>query len=94
MRTELQRLFGPHLRALRERKGLTQEGLAAGAGLHVTHISLLEGGKRSARIETLERLARALRVQPSELLPRIALDTEQGLLSRPHQSRRRGPAGK
>jgi transcriptional regulator with XRE-family HTH domain len=71
MASAIVRLFGAHLRKLRERCGLTQEELAARAGLHVTHISLLEHGKRSARLETLERLAKALRVQPRELMPLI-----------------------
>jgi transcriptional regulator with XRE-family HTH domain len=73
MASALQRLFGPHLRSLRELRGLTQEELAARAGLHVTHISLLEHGKRSARIETLERLGKALGIQPRELLPSIKM---------------------
>ena len=57
---------------------MTQEELAARAGLHVTHISLLEHGKRSARLETLERLGKALRVQPRQLIPRIEWRARRG----------------
>jgi len=52
---------------------MTQEGLADAAGLHRTHISLIERGKRSVRLETVERLAVALRVQPGRLMPRIRM---------------------
>lgn len=50
---------------------MSQEALADAAGLHRTHISLIERGQRSVRIETIERLALALRVQPSGLMPRL-----------------------
>ena len=73
MASALHRLFGAHLRSLREQHGMTQEELAARAGLHVTHISLLEHGKRSARLETLEKLGQAMGIQPKELLPRIKM---------------------
>ena len=61
--------FGERIRQLRERSGLSQEILADAAGLHRTHISLIERGHRSIRIETIERLAIALDVEPSELMP-------------------------
>jgi transcriptional regulator with XRE-family HTH domain len=63
--------FGDRIREERERLGLSQERLAFTAGLHRTHISLIERGQRSVRIETIERLAVALRVQPSSLMPSI-----------------------
>jgi len=77
MVSNLLRLFGLRLRFLRERRGFTQEELATRAGLHVTHISLLEHGKRSARIETLERLGKALDMQPRFLLPLIKIKTHR-----------------
>ena len=65
------RQFGERVRELREDKGLSQEALADEARLHRTHISLIERGQRSVRLETVERLAVALRVQPGELMPPI-----------------------
>jgi transcriptional regulator with XRE-family HTH domain len=59
--------FGRRLRSLRAAKGLSQEELANAAGLHRTHISLIERDRRSVRLETIERLAKALRIDPSEL---------------------------
>jgi transcriptional regulator with XRE-family HTH domain len=59
------------LREARIAKGLSQEELAADAGLHRTHVSLIERNRRSVRVETLVRLARALDVEPASLLPTI-----------------------
>jgi transcriptional regulator with XRE-family HTH domain len=50
---------------------MTQEQLADAARLHPTHISLIESGRRSVRIETVARLASALGVQPSVLMPKL-----------------------
>ena len=47
------------------------EALADAPGLHWTHISLIGRGQRSARLETVEQLAVAQRVQPSELMPDV-----------------------
>lgn len=65
------REFGQKVRSLREAKGMSQEALADAADLHRTHISLIERGRRSVRLETVERLAVALQVQPAELMPTI-----------------------
>lgn len=61
--------FGERIKELREKYGLSQEGLADAADLHRTHISLIERGQRSVRLETIEKLAIALGVQPSALMP-------------------------
>ena len=65
------RQFGERVRKARIRRGMSQEALADAAGLHRTHISLIERGLRSVRIETIERLALGLRVQPANLMPRL-----------------------
>ena len=65
--------FGQRIRQLREDRGMSQEDLADAANLHRTHVSLIERGGRSVRIDTIERLAIALRVQPAELMPKIKL---------------------
>lgn len=59
--------FAARLRQLREDRGLSQEALATAAGLHRTHVSLIERGKRVVRLETVERLATALQVPVVEL---------------------------
>jgi transcriptional regulator with XRE-family HTH domain len=63
--------FGQRVRTLRLERGLSQEALADAARLHRTHISLIERGQRSVRLETIAAVAAALGVQPSELMPRL-----------------------
>jgi len=69
------RQFGEKVRAAREARGLSQEALADAAGLHRTHISLIERGQRSVRLETIEKLAVALGTQPASLMPKVSLGT-------------------
>ena len=57
----------PHLRAIREKKLLTREELAALAGLSYQGIVRLELGG-SARITTVRKLASALEVDAVELI--------------------------
>lgn len=68
--------FGEKVRAARRARGISQEALADAARLHRTHISLIERGRRSVRLETVERLARALRVQPADLMPTLSAARE------------------
>ena len=68
--------FGLKVRQIREDRGMSQEDLADAAELHRTHISLIERGQRTVRIDTVSRLAYALRVQPGELMPKIKLPTK------------------
>ena len=63
--------FGEQVRRLRDRRRMSQEQLAERAGLHRTAISLIERGKRTVRLETIRRLALALRVQPRDLMPSV-----------------------
>ncbi|MEM1071478.1 MAG: helix-turn-helix transcriptional regulator [Planctomycetota bacterium] len=64
--------FGERVRAKRTGCGWTQEDLAHASGLHRTMIGHVEQGTRNATLETIEKLARALQVQPAELMPPIA----------------------
>jgi transcriptional regulator with XRE-family HTH domain len=69
--------FGKRLRRFRLARSLSQEKLADAAGLHRTHISLIEHDRRSVRLETIDRLAKALQIEPgvlfaSKSLPLVA----------------------
>jgi transcriptional regulator with XRE-family HTH domain len=57
----------PNLRWLRTHRALTQHQLAKVAGVARSTIGLLEGGKESG-MPTLAKLARALGVEPAELM--------------------------
>lgn len=63
--------FGRNLLRCRRRAGLSQERLAAAAGMHRTEVGYLEHGQRCPRIDTLVKLACALMVPADELLDGI-----------------------
>ncbi len=67
-RGDFTRRFGERLRELREARGVSQEQLAATAGLHRTHVSLIERNRRAVRLDTLDKLAQALGVGATELI--------------------------
>jgi transcriptional regulator with XRE-family HTH domain len=60
--------FGERVRSFRSRLDLTQEQLGAIAGLHRTYIGGVERGERNVSLNNILRLARALDVDPSELV--------------------------
>lgn len=64
--------FAANLKRLRREAAQSQEDLAFRAGVHRTQISLLEGGERLPRVETLVKLAGALGATPNDLLDGIA----------------------
>ncbi|WP_322050549.1 helix-turn-helix domain-containing protein [Paraburkholderia bannensis] len=57
-----------NLKFFRGKLGMSQELLADRAGLHRTHVGLIEKGQTSARTDTLVVLAEALGVDELELL--------------------------
>jgi transcriptional regulator with XRE-family HTH domain len=60
--------FATNLKTERLRRKLSQEALAARAGLSVSYISMLERGQRTPPLDTLESIAKALAVTASALL--------------------------
>lgn len=61
--------FGERLRKLRKKAKLTQEGLAQASGLDYKYIQRLEGKKPSSpTLNSLEKLAKAFKITPAELL--------------------------
>jgi transcriptional regulator with XRE-family HTH domain len=64
-------VFGTELKKLREKAALSQEQLAAKAGVHRTYVSLLERNKKSPTLDVLFRLCRALSVPASKVIARV-----------------------
>jgi transcriptional regulator with XRE-family HTH domain len=62
------RIFAQRLRQIRQIKGLSQEELADMAGLHRTYVGSVERSERNVSIDNMERLAKALEVDITELL--------------------------
>ena len=64
------RIQAMELKKFRKIAGFSQQQLAAKAGVDLAVISRLERGlKRAPSYETVVRLARALNLEPEELLP-------------------------
>jgi transcriptional regulator with XRE-family HTH domain len=61
------RVFGRHVRALREARALTQEDMMD-LGFSLRHYQRIEAG-RSITLRTMWKLAKAFKVQPREILP-------------------------
>ncbi len=71
--SELSKQIGERLRSLRLTAGLTQEHLAERADLHTTYIGQLERGEKNATVETICKLAKALKVAPSQIFAHLPL---------------------
>lgn len=65
----LQDKLGKKLKKVRERLGLTQAGVAERAGIHVNYYARIERGEENPSFEVLEKIAKALKVKSSEILP-------------------------
>jgi transcriptional regulator with XRE-family HTH domain len=73
-RAEILKRFGENLREHRQRAGLSQEKLAAKAGIHRTYVGGAERGERNVALVNIVRLAEALNITPAELLKRLDND--------------------
>jgi transcriptional regulator with XRE-family HTH domain len=62
------RVLGVHLRSARAKRKLTQEALADRVGIHPSYLGSIERGRHNVPLDTLCRLAWALRLDPHELL--------------------------
>ena len=60
--------FGKNLKKIRTEKGISQEELAFMAKLHRTYISDVERGNRNISLMNIEKIAKALKVSPKDLL--------------------------
>jgi transcriptional regulator with XRE-family HTH domain len=62
------RKFGARVRQLRQQRGLTQEALALICDLDRSYVGSVERGERNVSLININRIAKALSVEPAELL--------------------------
>lgn len=67
----LVQIVAENLRAVRKDEKLSQDVLARKARISVSYVSMLERGERTPPLDTLEALAKALRVSPLYLLQEL-----------------------
>ena len=60
--------IGRKIRALREAKGMSQGDIEKKSGLLRSYISRVEGGYTAPSLGTLEKFAKALEIEPYQLL--------------------------
>ena len=73
--------IGARIKAARERAGMTQEDLAAALEMSPTHISVIERGVKSPKLETLVNIANALKVSSDTLLQDVVTHSSDGIAS-------------
>jgi len=71
MRTQLLVKFGQKVRNERLRQSLSQEQLAAKAGLHRTYIGMIERGEKNITLQNIGKIAVALNMKLSDILKDI-----------------------
>ena len=67
-------LIGPRLKSWRQKRNLTLDELSTATNISASTISRLEAGKRAPNLELVVPLARALRLELDDLIPRPAPD--------------------
>ncbi len=72
MQDQLYSLFGSRVRALRERRQVTQEELARRVDLSRTSITNIEKGRQRVLLHQILDLANALDAKPADLFPTAA----------------------
>lgn len=76
-RSAIQRRLGRAVKAVRISRGLTQEQVSAGSGLHPTYISDIERGARNPSWESITRLAHGIGVSVEEIGRTYEADSEE-----------------
>ena len=64
---KLRRIVAQNLRRLRQDRGLSQEELAGLAELNRNYVGMIEREENAPTVDTLEALAKVLKVEPEEL---------------------------
>ncbi|GLS33552.1 Helix-turn-helix [Mesorhizobium albiziae] len=75
---KLRGVFGLNVQRLRRERKLSQEQLSFLAQRTRAYISSVEAGRRNATLDTLEILAKALEVEPYELITDPSGDAKRG----------------
>ncbi|MDI5891779.1 helix-turn-helix domain-containing protein [Halomonas rhizosphaerae] len=69
MRDEILTSFGKNVRNIRKNKGLSQEELAALAGIDRSYMGHIERGEKNITLTKIYQISEALGVEVSELFP-------------------------
>ena len=73
---KLAELLGKRIKEVRKQRGLRQEDIA-GRGINYRYFQKIEAGKANITLETIENVAEALEIEPTDLL-RFQLSDSEG----------------
>ena len=73
--------IGARIKAARERVHLTQEQLAEIIDISPTHMSVIERGVKTPKLDTFVRIANALGVSTDALLQDVVVPTNESILA-------------
>lgn len=76
MEKEIRVKFGSTLRRLRKDRSISQEAFAGKCDLHRTYISDIERGERNVSLENIEKIAKVLNIQISELFREVETEND------------------
>lgn len=72
---------GENIKEIRKEKGLTQKQLGDKCNINEANLRKYENGKQTPKIETIKKIADALEVPCTRLLPTISTNDERSKLS-------------
>ncbi len=61
--------IGRKIKKARQKVEMTQADVAEKAGIHVNYFARIERGEENPSIDIIEKIAKALKVKSSEILP-------------------------
>lgn len=61
--------LGKNIKKARNKAGLTQAQVAEKAGIHTNYFARVERGEENPSFDILEKIAKALKIKSSEILP-------------------------
>ena len=67
METNVNKDFGKRVAELRKKAGYSQEQFAFKCGVDRTYVGVIERGEKSPTLNTIDKIANALRISKSEL---------------------------
>ncbi len=68
--------FGDRVRKERRKQGLSQEELAARAGLHRTYIGMIERAEKNITLENIAKIASGLGIKVADLFTDNGMSTD------------------
>lgn len=65
---KISKKLGNNLKKIRLEKGMSQGDICRASGMDRGYISRVEGGQKNPTISNLEKIAKALKISPDELI--------------------------